>query len=229
MLNCCIARYFDYLGECTKMAISNTVQLITLKLHLNGYARSFKYIIIMIYVGFMIQVITYISSQSTEQLRNNNKMPLTGEKVTSNENDYMEIPQQLLKFEGLVRPGLGDSGKEVHLPQEQSSADIETQMKLYSFNKFVSDKISVRRHLPDVRHEECKTLNYDKDLPKASVILIFCNESLSALMRTVHSVIDQTPPTFLHEVVLIDDGSGSEEIVEVDIWSISISFDIVIM
>lgn len=208
------------------MTISNTIRFITLKLHINGYARSFKYIIIMIYFGFIIQMITYISSQSTEQLKNNNNMPLIGEKETSNQNDYVEIPQQLLKFEGLVRPGLGDSGKEARLPQEQSSADIETQMKLYSFNKFVSDRISVRRHLTDVRHEECKTLNYDKDLPKASVILIFCNESLSALMRTVHSVIDQTPPTLLHEIVLIDDGSGSEEIVKVNIRNNSISFDI---
>ena len=203
------------MGERTKMTVSNTIRLITLKLHLNGYARSFKYIIIMIYVGFMIQVITYISSQSPEQFNNNNKMPMTVEKVTSDENDDMEMPQQLLEFEGLMRPGLGDSGKGVRLPQEQSSADIQTQKKLYSFNKFVSDRISIRRKLPDVRHEECKTLDYDKHLPRASVILIFCNESLSALMRTVYSVIDQTPSTLLHEIVLIDDGSGSEEIVEV--------------
>ena len=78
----------------------------------------------------------------------------------------------------------------------------------------MSDKISVRRSLPDTRHSECRKLDYGDPsaLPKASVILIFCNETMSALMRTVWSVIDQSPPDLLHEIVLIDDGSGTEEI-----------------
>ena len=35
---------------------------------------------------------------------------------------------------------------------------------------------------------------------------------MSALMRTVWSVIDTSPPELLHEIVLIDDGSGTDEI-----------------
>ena len=163
----------------------------------------------------MFLVATYIFNKSNEHFKTNNKMPLFVENIALNEDDYLEIPQQVLEFEGLVRPGLGEDGKEVRLPQEQTSDDIKAQMKSYSYNKYVSDRISVRRRLPDTRHRECRSLDYDKDLPKASVILIFCNETLSALMRTVHSVIAQTPPELLHEVVLIDDGSGSEEITQV--------------
>ncbi len=46
-----------------------------------------------------------------------------------------------------------------------------------------------------------------KDLPTASVILVFVNEGFSTLMRTVHSVINTTPPELLAEVILVDDFS----------------------
>ena len=197
------------------MAISNTARLLVLKLRNSGYARSFKYIILMTYIASVVLVATYMLKRIHETLKTNIKIPASVEKVSLNEDDYLEVPQQVLEFERLVRPGLGDHGKGVHLPQEQSSTDIKAQMKLYSYNKYVSDRISVRRLLPDTRHQDCRSLHYDKELPKASVILIFCNETLSALMRTVHSVIDQTPPELLHEIVLIDDGSGSEEITQV--------------
>lgn len=36
---------------------------------------------------------------------------------------------------------------------------------------------------------------------------MFHNEGFSTLMRTVHSVIDASPPQFLHEVVMVDDFS----------------------
>jgi len=125
-----------------------------------------------------------------------------------------ELPQIVREFEDRVVPGLGDGGRGVSVPREQTSDDIKAQLKQYSYNKYVSDKISVRRTLPDTRHSECRKLDYGdvSTLPKASVILIFCNETMSALMRTVWSVIDQSHPQLLHEIVLIDDGSGTDEI-----------------
>lgn len=53
----------------------------------------------------------------------------------------------------------------------------------------------------------CKALEYPSDLPTASVVIIFHNEAWSALMRTVHSVVNRSPPEMLHEVVLLDDFS----------------------
>jgi polypeptide N-acetylgalactosaminyltransferase len=56
---------------------------------------------------------------------------------------------------------------------------------LYAFNKVVSDQISVKREMPDTRHADCRKIDYDRPetLPNTSVILIFCNEALSVLLR----------------------------------------------
>lgn len=79
--------------------------------------------------------------------------------------------------------------------------------KTNSFNQYASDMVSVHRALPDFRDEECKTLNYRADLPDTSVIIIFYNEAWSTLLRTVHSVLDRSPPHLLKEIVLVDDFS----------------------
>jgi polypeptide N-acetylgalactosaminyltransferase len=49
--------------------------------------------------------------------------------------------------------------------------------------------------------------DYPRDLPKASVILVFHNEGWSTLLRTVNSVLNRSPPQFLEEVLLVDDKS----------------------
>ena len=83
-----------------------------------------------------------------------------------------------------------------------------------------------------MRSGQCKALTYVLDnLPTSSVVIIFNNgdtsfyssshitsscvtEALSALLRTVWSVLDRTPPEILHEVVLVDDGSNPTDIVD---------------
>lgn len=39
------------------------------------------------------------------------------------------------------------------------------------------------------------------------MVICFFNEALSALLRTVHSVLDRTAPFLLHEIILVDDYS----------------------
>lgn len=46
-----------------------------------------------------------------------------------------------------------------------------------------------------------------KRLPTASVVIIYHNELLVTLLRSIHSVLNRSPPEFLHQIVLIDDGS----------------------
>ena len=124
------------------------------------------------------------------------------------------ISPLVLEFEQQVVPGLGEGGKPASLPSEQSHSELEFEVIEQSYNKFISDRISLKRKLPDIRNKDCAAKNYNiNQLPKASVIIIFCNESMSAVMRTVWSVIEQTPLKLLHQIILIDDGSGSEEMV----------------
>ena len=55
--------------------------------------------------------------------------------------------------------------------------------------------------------DRCKHWDYPPELAPVSVVIVFHNEGWSPLMRTVHSVINSTPLQYLHEIVMIDDGS----------------------
>ena len=100
----------------------------------------------------------------------------------------------------------GDNGK-AHMLRVEQKAEEERLKGVYGFNQLVSDEISLNRTVPDQREEECRNWDYPTNLPTASVILVFHNEGWSTLLRTVNSVINRSPPQFLHEVVLVDDKS----------------------
>jgi len=53
----------------------------------------------------------------------------------------------------------------------------------------------------------CKTLKYRDVLPDTTVVIIFHNEAWSVLLRTVHSVLDRSPPHLVKEIILVDDFS----------------------
>ncbi|XP_078589455.1 polypeptide N-acetylgalactosaminyltransferase 6-like [Branchiostoma floridae x Branchiostoma japonicum] len=82
----------------------------------------------------------------------------------------------------------------------------------YAFNQYVSDMISVHRTLQDLRHQSCREKAYFQPLPSTSVIIVFHNEALSTLLRTVYSVLENTPAELLQEILLVDDFSSYRNI-----------------
>ncbi|XP_075237343.1 putative polypeptide N-acetylgalactosaminyltransferase 9 isoform X2 [Lycorma delicatula] len=115
-------------------------------------------------------------------------------------------------------PVFGEMGKPVVLPTTNISPEVKKLIdegwQKNAFNQYVSDLISLHRKLPDPRDEWCKapdryksTDGKPRNLPSTSVIICFHNEAWSVLLRTVHSVLDRSPPKLLHEIILVDDFS----------------------
>ncbi|XP_014206281.1 N-acetylgalactosaminyltransferase 7 [Copidosoma floridanum] len=109
------------------------------------------------------------------------------------------------------KTGPGEGGK-AHTLREDQQNDVQESEASYGMNIACSDEIAFDRNIPDLRPAECKHWNYSEDLPKTSVIIVFHNEGWSVLLRTVHSVINRTPPQFLEEVLLVDDYSDKENL-----------------
>ncbi|XP_069678083.1 putative polypeptide N-acetylgalactosaminyltransferase 9 isoform X2 [Periplaneta americana] len=105
----------------------------------------------------------------------------------------------------------GEMGKPVILPANLSSDVkklVDEGWQKNAFNQYVSDLISVHRKLPDPRDQWCKEPGrYLENLPATAVIICFHNEAWSVLLRTVHSVLDRSPPHLLKEIILVDDFS----------------------
>ncbi|XP_017845696.1 putative polypeptide N-acetylgalactosaminyltransferase 13 [Drosophila busckii] len=115
--------------------------------------------------------------------------------------------------------------KRLTLNHEQLSLDLELGWRdfvaltpkrtkdLYQYNQNLSDKYGPLRALPTVQHDSCNKRTYT--LPHASrarisVIISYYNEARSVLLRTLVSLIKRTPEDYLHELVVIDDYSDDE-------------------
>lgn len=104
------------------------------------------------------------------------------------------------------REGLGEHGEAV----DQSDIDADEVEALFlsnGYNAYVSDKISLNRSIPDYRHKNCAKKLYISDLPAVSIIIPFFNEHLSTLLRTLHSIVNRSPPELIYEIILVDDNS----------------------
>uniref|UniRef100_A0A8B9TRC3 Polypeptide N-acetylgalactosaminyltransferase n=1 Tax=Anas platyrhynchos TaxID=8839 RepID=A0A8B9TRC3_ANAPL len=89
----------------------------------------------------------------------------------------------------------GEWGKATRLqlnPEEKKQE--EELIEKYAINIYVSDKISLHRHIED-----------NRKLPTTSVVIAFYNEAWSTLLRTIHSVLETSPSVLLKEIILVDD------------------------
>ena len=108
--------------------------------------------------------------------------------------------------------GPGEGGKSPVKLDSEEELKVRGALALWGFNMVASNKVSLDRIPADLRMDECRRWDYPEKLPAVSVVLVFHNEGFTTLMRTVHSVINYSPPELIHEVVLIDDGSTRDYI-----------------
>ncbi|XP_066144540.1 polypeptide N-acetylgalactosaminyltransferase 1-like [Euwallacea fornicatus] len=120
--------------------------------------------------------------------------------------------QQLREWESKIIPGLGDNGEPAYLDGEDLIAG-ERALKKLALNTVLSNRMPLDRKLRDPRNSKCKELKYSPTI-KASVIVIFYNELMSVILRTVWSVLLQTPSQLLEEIILVDDCSTDDSLKE---------------
>mmetsp|Transcript_45970 Transcript_45970/g.99856 ORF Transcript_45970/g.99856 Transcript_45970/m.99856 type:complete len:613 (+) Transcript_45970:116-1954(+) len=103
----------------------------------------------------------------------------------------------------------GENGR--GFPKENFTAaqqeEFDAGWKRNRFNEYASNRISLRRSLPDVRTKTCQAKSYPTNLPDTSVIICFYNEARTTLLRSVHSVLDRSPKHLIKEIILVDDNS----------------------
>lgn len=112
------------------------------------------------------------------------------------------------------RVGFDENGypsiiRELHAKRRNFTLFME-----YGFDAVLSDEISVNRPIIDVRPPKCFDIKYYSHLPKVSVVIVFSNTLLSALLRAVHSVQNRSPKELLHEIILVDSSSTSRRLIQ---------------
>uniref|UniRef100_A0A8B9SET6 Polypeptide N-acetylgalactosaminyltransferase n=1 Tax=Apteryx owenii TaxID=8824 RepID=A0A8B9SET6_APTOW len=124
---------------------------------------------------------------------------------------YRMVKQQSKRLEAQreVRAEGSPESQPIALPlQDGKGADAREWvlgLETHGFNEALSERISLHRELPEVRHPLCLQQEYDSSLPTASVIICFHDEAWSTLLRTVHSIMDTAPKASLKDIILVDD------------------------
>ncbi|NWS09323.1 GLT15 acetylgalactosaminyltransferase, partial [Motacilla alba] len=120
---------------------------------------------------------------------------------------YRVVKQHSRRPEGKAEGGPESQPLSLPLQDGQGAAAGERPLGLetHGFNEVLSERIALRRDLPEVRHPLCLQQKYDSGLPTASVIICFHDEAWSTLLRTVHSIMDTAPKAFLKDIILVDD------------------------
>ena len=118
----------------------------------------------------------------------------------------------------------GEQGKGVKIPKNMKEVS-DKRFKENQFNIVASEMIALDRTIPDGRVLEyrfillqiieiyilfylrCLIREYPDNLPSTSIIIVHHNEGNSTLLRTLVSIMNQTPLQFITEIILIDDAS----------------------
>uniref|UniRef100_A0A8C9X1F6 Polypeptide N-acetylgalactosaminyltransferase 10 n=1 Tax=Sander lucioperca TaxID=283035 RepID=A0A8C9X1F6_SANLU len=167
----------------------------------------FKFEVLVLYLLFschFLLLLRYISERNIglNQRRKVAQVGLDGVRRTD-WHDYEAMRRDA------ARSGNGEQGKAFPLTETDR---VDQAYRENGFNIYISDQISLNRSLPDIRHANCKQKLYAEKLPNTSIIIPFHNEGWSSLLRTVHSVLNRSPPQLIAEVILVDDFSDKEHL-----------------
>ncbi|KAL6484416.1 hypothetical protein MHYP_G00064610 [Metynnis hypsauchen] len=108
---------------------------------------------------------------------------------------------------------VGQFGQAAVVPLDKQEESRRRWSEGY-FNVFLSEQIPVDRAIPDTRPPACSENLVHDHLPTTSVIFCFVDEVWSTLLRSVHSVLNRSPPHLLKEVLLVDDCSTKDYLKE---------------
>jgi len=91
-----------------------------------------------------------------------------------------------------------------HLTDELKTLDRPSWFIFLTYNK------AILWFIRFTLKKRCKYWHYPEisKLPTASVVIVFVNEGWSTLLRTVHSVLNNSPPELIAEIILVDDYSN---------------------
>ncbi|XP_037379255.1 polypeptide N-acetylgalactosaminyltransferase 5 [Talpa occidentalis] len=103
----------------------------------------------------------------------------------------------------------GQFGRPVGVPHGKEK-EAERRWKEGNFNVYLSDLIPVDRAIEDTRPAGCAEQLVHNSLPTTSVIMCFVDEVWSTLLRSVHSVLNRSPPHLIKEILLVDDFSTKD-------------------
>ncbi|MBZ3879912.1 Polypeptide N-acetylgalactosaminyltransferase 5 [Sciurus carolinensis] len=103
----------------------------------------------------------------------------------------------------------GQFGRPVVVPPGKEK-EAERRWKEGNFNVYLSDLIPVDRAIEDTRPTGCAEQLVHDNLPTTSVIMCFVDEVWSTLLRSVHSVLNRSPPHLIKEILLVDDFSTKD-------------------
>ncbi|XP_072468122.1 polypeptide N-acetylgalactosaminyltransferase 5 [Notamacropus eugenii] len=103
----------------------------------------------------------------------------------------------------------GQFGNPVVVPPGKEK-EVKRRWKEGNFNVYLSDLIPLDRAIDDTRPTGCADQLVHNNLPTTSVIMCFVDEVWSTLLRSVHSVLNRSPPHLIKEILLVDDFSTKE-------------------
>ncbi|KAH8300523.1 hypothetical protein KR018_011103, partial [Drosophila ironensis] len=112
----------------------------------------------------------------------------------------------------LTQEDLGQNGTAAWLSVPSSEIVAYTQgWQRYFYNAWLAERIPLHRSLPDYRDPRCLKYNYHEDtsreLSPASIVVVFRNEQVMVLLRTLTSLVARTPRYLFKELILVDDCS----------------------